>query len=188
MEKFEKNKIILILILIIIFIASIITGYLLSNKILFEPAKKTKFCYQDNIDMSYIQKDNISYKADYISFNDNQLEFVLNFYFPEDVSSFEGVSLSEFTVEDENGNKIYRSGEDSISYSIENSNIEANKNIIKQLYRFKLREAINAKKIILKFKKIILYNVNDGNPITKELSGDWDLKLTIFDADKEDTV
>lgn len=174
-----KNKIILILIFIIIFAVSMTGGYLLSNKILFESTQQPKFNYQDNIDMSYIEKDNISYKGDYISLDDDKLEFVLNFSFNEDVSSFEGVSLSEFTIEDENGSKIYKGEENSLTYSIENSNIEVNKNIIKQLYRFKLKEKVNSKKIILNFKKATLYNVNKGNPITKEITGNWKLELNI---------
>lgn len=174
-----KNKIILILIFIIIFAVSMTGGYLLSNKILFESTQQPKFSYQDNIDMSYIEKDNVFYKADYISLNDKQLEFVLNFSFLEDVSSFEGVSLSDFIVEDEKGKKIYKGEENSLSYSIENSNIEVNKNTIKQLYRFKLKEKVNSKKIILNFKKVTLYNVNKGNPIEKEITGNWKLELSI---------
>lgn len=176
-----KSKIILILFFIVIFIMSMAGGYLLSNKVLLKPTKKAKYNYQDNIDMSYIEKDNISYKADYISLNDNKLEFVLNFSFSEDVSSFEGVSLSEFTIESENGDLIYEDKDindrSSIAYSIENSNIEVNKNIIKQLYAFKLKEKISSKKVILNFKKVILYNVNNGNPITKEFEGNWKLEL-----------
>lgn len=174
-----KNIIKLILIFIIIFAISMIGGYLLSNKILLEPTQQPKFDYQDNIDMPYIEKDNISYKGDYISFNDNKLEFVLNFSFSEDVSSFEGVSLSDFIVEDEKGKKIYKGEESSLSYSIENTNIEVNKNTIKQLYRFKLKEKVNSKKIILNFKKVTLYNVNKGNPVTKEITGNWKLELNL---------
>ncbi len=179
----SKNKIILILIFIIIFAVSMTGGYLLSNKIFFESTQQPKFSYQDNIDMSYIEKDNISYKGDYISLNDDRLEFVLNFSFSEDVANFEGISLSEFFIENENGDLIYEdidvSDKSSISNSIESSNIEVNKNIVKQLYRFKLKEKINSKKITLFFKKVILYNVNKGNPITKELSGDWRIELPL---------
>lgn len=174
-----KKIIASILFFIIIFAISMTSGYLLSNRILFESTQQPKFNYQDNIDMSYIEKDNISYKGDYISLDDKKLEFVLNFSFTEDVSSFEGVSLSEFTIEDENGNYIYKGEESSLSYSIENSNIEVNKNTIKQLYRFKLKEKFNSKKITLNFKKVTLYNVNKGNPITKEITGDWKLELNI---------
>lgn len=174
-----KNIIVSILIFIIIFAISMTIGYLLSNKIFYESAQQPKFNYQDNVDMSYIEKDNISYKGDYISLDDDKLEFVLNFSFTEDVSSFEGVSLSEFTIEDENGSQIYKGEESSLTYSIENSNIEVNKNIIKQLYRFELKEKVNSKKIILNFKKVTLYNVNKGNPITKEITGNWKLELNI---------
>lgn len=174
-----KNKIILIFFFIIMFAVSMIGGYLLANKTFFESAQQPKFNYQDNINMSYIEKDNISYKGDYISLDDNKLEIVLNFSFSEDVSSFEGVSLSEFIIKDEKGSLIYKGEERSLSYSIENSNIEVNKNIIKQLYRFKLKEKVNSKKIILNFKKVTLYNVNKGNPITKEITGDWKMELNI---------
>lgn len=180
-----KNIIILILIFVIIFAISMAGGYLLSNKLLVESeaTQQPKFSYQENIDMSYIEKDNISYKGEYVSLNDDKLEFVLNFSFSEDVSNFEGVSLSEYIIEDEKGNLIYDDSDirdkNSTSYSIENSNIEVDKNIVKQLYRFNLKEKIDSKKIILTFKKVILYNVNKGNPITKELSGDWRLELKL---------
>lgn len=178
-----KNKIILILMFIIIFAISMGGGYLIIDKILTQPIQKPKFNYQDNIDMSYIEKDNISYKGDYISLNDDRLEFILNFSFSEDVTNFEGISLSEFFIENENGDLIYEdkdvSDKSSISNSIESSNIEVNKNIVKQLYRFKLKEKINSKKITLVFKKVILYNVNKGNPITKEFAGDWKLELNL---------
>lgn len=175
----SKKKGVLIFSIIIIFIISIISGYVLSNKIFSKSTQKPKFNYNTNINMSYIQKDSISYKIDYISLEDDKLEFVFNFYFSEDVSNFEGVSLSEFTIEDENGIQIYKGEESSLSYSIESSNIEVNKNTIKQLYRFKLKEKINSKTILMNFKKIILYNVNKGNPITKEISGNWDLKVNL---------
>lgn len=180
----SKKKGVLIFSIIIIFIISIISGYVLSNKIFSKSTQKPKFNYNTNINMSYIQKDSISYKIDYISLEDDKLEFVFNFSFSEDVSNFEGVSLSEFTVEDENGNQIYTTNEDisqksSIAYSIESTNVEVKKNIIKQFYAFKLKEKINSKTILMNFKKIILYNVNNGSPITKEISGNWNLKLNI---------
>ena len=179
-----KSKIILILIFIIIFAVSMTIGYLLSNKILYESTQQPKFNYQDNIDMSYIEKDNISYKGDYISLNDNKLEFVLNFSFPEDVSSFEGISIPEFTIEDEKGTQIFIDTEDdryhdSIADMQESSGIYVNKNVIKQSYIFKLKKKIEPKKIILTFKRVVVYNVNKGNPITKEITGDWKLELDI---------
>lgn len=179
-----KNKIILILIFIIIFAVSMTGGYLLSNKILFESTQQPKFSYQDNIDMSYIEKDNISYKGDYISLDDNKLELVLNFSFTEDVSSFEGVSIPELTIEDENGTQIFIDTEDdryhsSIADMKENTGIYVNKNVIKQLYSFQLKKKIDPKKIILTFKRVVVYNVNKGNPITKEITGDWKLELNL---------
>lgn len=179
-----KNKIILILIFIIIFAVSMTGGYLLSNKILFESTQQPKFSYQDNIDMSYIEKDNISYKGDYISLDDNKLELVLNFSFTEDVSSFEGVSIPELTIEDENGTQIFIDTEDdryhsSIADMKENTGIYVNKNVIKQLYSFQLKKKIDPKKIILTFKRVVAYNVNKGKPITKEIIGDWKLELNL---------
>lgn len=180
-----KNIIIIIMIFIILFIISVIVGYILSNKIFIESTtQETKFDYEDNIDMSYIEKDNISYKGDYISLDDNKLELVLNFSFTEDVSSFEGVSIPELTIEDENGTQIFIDTEDdryhsSIADMKENTGIYVNKNVIKQLYSFQLKKKIDPKKIILTFKRVVAYNVNKGKPITKEIIGDWKLELNL---------
>lgn len=179
-----KNIIKLTLIFIIIFTISMTSGYLLSKKVLYESNQKPKFNYQDNIDMPYIEKDNLSYKGDYISLGDDKLKFVLNFSFPEDVSSFEGVSIPELTIEDEKGKQVFIDTEDdryhnSIADMQENSGIYINKNVIKELYIFKLKKKIDSKKIILTFKRVIVYNVNQGNPITKEFSGDWKLELNV---------
>lgn len=186
-----KRVIILIIIFIIVFIVSMGMGYLLIKQILNKEAVeeanrkiKNNFNYEDNIDMEYIQDGEISCKVDYISLTDDKLEIVLNFLSNENISNFEGVSIPELTVLDENENQIFIETEDdryhaSIADGYETLGMNYTENIIKEKNIFRLKKKIEPKKIIIKFKKVILYNVNQGNPITKEFDGDWNFEIDV---------
>ena len=145
--------------------------------------------YIQNIDMDYIQQDGIEFKIDYLLMDDTNFDLVFNFKFDGDVSNYEGVSIPELIITDEQNNQIFFDTESEEHYksyakSMGYNTIEKTGNTIRQLLFLKSNKFPKSKKIYVSFKTVILYNVSQGNPFTKELNGDWKLE---FDVDKQFT-
>lgn len=140
--------------------------------------------YIQNTNMDYIESNGTKFKIDYIAMDDSALALNFNFLLDESAEGFEGISFYDMKIYDDNDNLIYTEVEkypnESIALGIgivKPILIEGN-NII-QSFLIESDRFPKTKTIRITFKKITLYNVNKGNPITKEISGDFDIKLDI---------
>lgn len=132
--------------------------------------------YIQNIDMNYIKKDNLQYKAEYLLIDDKFFDIAIDFKFNEDISNYQGFHISNINIKDENNNLIYSEdgnfeGKNDLTTTMGWKIIEKNnnENSIKQLLFLDGKHFPKSKKLYITFTQVILYNVNNGKPITKKI-------------------
>lgn len=145
--------------------------------------------YVQNIDMDYIQEERVKFKVDYLMMDDINFDLVFNFVTEDNVDNYEGIAVSNLKITDENNNQIYISSEDqdiwtkNIALMAERwSVIEKQGNTLRQVMHLTSNNFPKSNKIYVSFDKVVLYNVNQGNPITIEYDGDYKLD---FDVSKQ---
>lgn len=145
--------------------------------------------YVQNIDMEYIEEEKVKFKVDYLMMDDINFDLVFNFVAEDSVDNYEGMAVSNLKITDENNNQIYIDSEDqdiwtkNIALMAGNwSVIEKQGNTLRQVIHLCSNNFPKSNKIYVSFDKVVLYNVNQGNPITIEYDGDYKLE---FDVSKQ---
>ena len=116
-------------------------------------------------------------------------DLVFNFVTEDSVDNFEGIALTGLIVTDENDNQIYfdSEGQDIWTKNIalmasDWSVIEKQGNTLRQVLHLTSNNFPRSNKIYVSFNQITLYNVNQGDPITIQYDGDYELE---FDVSKQ---
>lgn len=142
--------------------------------------------YIQNINMNYIKKDNLQYKAEYLLVDNKFFDLVVDFKFNEDISNYQGFHISNINIKDENNNLIYSEDgnfeeNDDLTTSMGWKTVEKNdaKNSIKQLLFLDGRHFPKSKKLYINFSQVVLYNVNNGKPITKKIDTDCNFVIDV---------
>lgn len=145
--------------------------------------------YIQNIEMDYIEEDKVKFKADCLIMDDINFSLVLDFITDSSVENFEGISLQGLEITDDKKNQIYIPSEDqniwtkNIALMEDNWEvIEKSGNSLRQVIHLYSNNFPKSNKIYVSFDRIVLYNVNQGNPKTIEYEGDYKLE---FDVPKE---
>lgn len=141
--------------------------------------------YSQNINMNYITVNGVSCKVDFLLFDTTNIDLVFNFKFNEDISNFQGISIPNLLITDENNNQLFLDTEEaehekSFSTSMGWQVLEKNNNSLKQLLFLKSNKFPKSEKLNIKFNQIVLYNVNNGKPFTKTIDGDWNIEIDII--------
>lgn len=145
--------------------------------------------YVQNIDMEYIEEEKVKFKVDYLMMDDINFDLVFNFITEDSVDNYEGIAVSNLKITDEDNNQIYIDSEDQDIWT-ENitlmangwSVIEKQGNTLRQVLHLASNNFPRSNTIYVSFEKIILYNVNNGNPTTIEYDGNYKLE---FDVSKQ---
>lgn len=142
--------------------------------------------YVQNIDMDYIEEEKIKFKVDYLMMDDINFDLVFNFVTEDSVDNYEGIAVSNLKITDENNNQIYIDSEDqdiwtkNIALMAERwSVIEKQGNTLRQVMHLTSNNFPKSNKIYVSFDKVVLYNVNKGNPITIEYDGNYKLEFDV---------
>lgn len=148
--------------------------------------KAVENCYVQNIDMNYIKKDNLQYKAEYLLIDDKFFDLAVDFKFNEDISNYQGFHISNINIKDENNNLIYSEdgnfeGNNDLTTTMGWKIIKKNdnENSIKQLLFLDGKHFPKSKKLYVTFSQVVLYNVNNGKPITKKIDTDCNLVIDV---------
>ena len=140
--------------------------------------------YIQNIDMDYIETNNIKFKVDYVTMDDSILAINFNFLLDRDASEYKGISFYNMKIYDDSNNMIYTEEEkypnDGISLGIGISKtIFINENNLVQSFLIESDRFPKNKIIRITFDKIILYNENKGKPITQQIDGNFDITVQL---------
>ena len=133
----------------------------------------------------YIKSNGIEYKIEYTLLNDINMIFSMDFITDFNIDEFNNLAISGLQIKDENGNQIFIDSEDeqiwtkNIATSIVYNKIEKNKNGFKTSVALVSPSFPNINTIYISFDKITLYSVINGNLETKEIEGNYNLKLNI---------
>ena len=141
---------------------------------------------QENEANEYIKADNgVLYRFNHVLLNDINLILSLNFIFEEDLQEYQGITMNELVITDENNNLIYKDGttEDILKnniatlmthYTVEKNEKELQESIILISHKFP-----DIEKIYVSFDSIVLYNVVDGVPEIKTIEGNYNIEIPI---------
>lgn len=142
--------------------------------------------YVQNIEMDYIEKEQVKFKVDYLMMDDINFDLVFNFVTTDEVDNYEGIAVSNLKITDENNNQIYISSEDqniwtkNIALSSEIwTTIEKQDHTLRQVVHLSSNNFPKSNKIYVSFDNVILYNVNKGNPITITYEDDYNLEFDV---------
>lgn len=142
--------------------------------------------YIQNIEMDYIEKEQVKFKVDYLMMDDINFDLVFNFVTKDEVNNYEGIAVSNLKITDENNNQIYISSEDqniwtkNIALSSELwTTIEKQDHTLRQVVHLSSNNFPKSNKIYVSFDNVILYNVNKGNPITITYEDDYKLEFDV---------
>ena len=142
--------------------------------------------YVQNIDMDYIEKEEVKFKVDYLMMDDINFDLVFNFITKDAVENYEGIAVCNLKITDENNNQIYISSEDqdiwtkNIALSSEMwTTVEKQDHTLRQVVHLSSNNFPKSNKIYVSFDEVILYNVNNGNPITIKYEDDYKLEFNV---------
>ena len=142
--------------------------------------------YVQNIDMEYIEKEEVKFKVDYLMMDDINFDLVFNFITKDAVENYEGIAVSNLKITDENNNQIYISSEDqdiwtkNIALSSEMwTTVEKQDHTLRQVVHLSSNNFPKSNKIYVSFDSVTLYNVNKGNPITITYEDDYKLEFDV---------
>jgi len=142
--------------------------------------------YIQNIEMDYIEKEEVKFKVDYLMMDDINFDLVFNFITKDNVENYEGIAVRNLQITDENNNQIYIASElqeiwtKNIALSSELwTTIEKQGNILRQVVHLSSNNFPKSNKIYVSFDSVILYNVNNGKPITITYEDDYKLEFDV---------
>ncbi len=140
--------------------------------------------YIQNTNMDYIQCNNTKFKIDYVTMDDSTLALNFNFLLNQNAEGFEGLSFFDMKIYDDKNELIYSEEErypnDGIALGIGISKpIFISENNVVQSFLIQSDRFPKTKTLRLVFNKMTLYNVNQGNPIVKDIYGDFDITIPL---------
>ena len=142
--------------------------------------------YVQNIEMDYIEKEQVKFKVDYLMMDDINFDLVFNFITEDNVENYEGIAVKNLQITDENNNQIYISSEDqniwtkNIALSSELwTTIEKQDHTLRQVVHLSSNNFPRSNKIYVSFDEVVLYNVNKGNPITIKYEDEFKLEFDV---------
>lgn len=140
--------------------------------------------YIQNVNMEYIESNNTKFKIDYVTMDDTNLALNFNFLLDVNADGFRGISFYNMKIYDDKNNMIYTEEEkfpnESIALGIGiNKTVFLSGNNVIQSFLIESDRFPKTKSLRITFEKITLYNENNGNPITKELNGDFDITVKL---------
>ena len=142
--------------------------------------------YVQNIEMNYIEKEQVKFKVDYLMMDDINFDLVFNFVTQDEVDNYEKIAVTNFQITDENNNQIYIDSEEqdiwtkNISLSSAMwTTIEKQGHTLRQVLHLCSNNFPKSKKIYVSFDSVILYNVNNGNPITITYEDNYKLEFDV---------
>lgn len=142
--------------------------------------------YVQNIGMDYIEKEQVKFKVDYLMMDDINFDLVFNFVTKDAVENYEGIAVSNLKITDENNNQIYISSEEQDIWtknialsSAMWTTIEKQDHTLRQVVHLSSNNFPKSNKIYVSFDEVILYNVNNGNPITIKYEDDYKLEFDV---------
>lgn len=133
----------------------------------------------------YITSNDIAYQLEYTLLNDINLIFSIDFIIDFNIDEFNDLAISGLQIKDEKGNQIYIDSEDekiwtkNIATSMVYNKIEKSKNAFKTSVTLVSPSFPDIKTIYISFDKIVLYTIINGEAITKEIEGNYDLQLNL---------
>ena len=142
--------------------------------------------YVQNIEMYYIEKEQVKFKVDYLMMDDINFDLVFNFVTQDEVDNYEKIAVTNLQITDENNNQIYIDSEEqdiwtkNISLSSAMwTTIEKQGHTLRQVLHLCSNNFPKSKKIYVSFDSVILYNVNNGNPITITYEDNYKLEFDV---------
>lgn len=142
--------------------------------------------YVQNIEMNYIEKEQVKFKVDYLMMDDINFDLVFNFVTQDEVDNYEGIAVTNLQITDENNNQIYIDSEEqdiwtkNISLSSAMwTTVEKQGHTLRQVLHLCSNNFPKSKKIYVSFDSVILYNVNKGNPITIIYKDNYKLEFDV---------
>lgn len=142
--------------------------------------------YVQNIEMNYIEKEQVKFKVDYLMMDDINFDLVFNFVTQDEVDNYEKIAVTNLQITDENNNQIYIDSEEqdiwtkNISLSSAMwTTIEKQGHTLRQVLHLCSNNFPKSKKIYVSFDSVILYNVNNGNPITITYEDNYKLEFDV---------
>lgn len=142
--------------------------------------------YVQNIEMNYIEKEQVKFKVDYLMMDDINFDLVFNFVTQDEVDNYEEIAVTNLQITDENNNRIYIDSEEqdiwtkNISLSSAMwTTIEKQGHTLRQVLHLCSNNFPKSKKIYVSFDSVILYNVNKGNPITITYEDNYKLEFDV---------
>lgn len=145
--------------------------------------------YVPNIDMGYIEKEKVKFKVDYLMMDDLNFDLVFNFITKDEVENYEGIALVNLKITDEKKRQIHFPGENQEIWANNISLmsewwtlVEKHDHLLRQVVHLPSDNFPKSQKIYVSFDKVVLYNVNKGNPITIEYEDEYNLE---FDVSKQ---
>ena len=142
--------------------------------------------YVQNIEMNYIEKEQVKFKVDYLMMDDINFDLVFNFVTQDEVDNYEEIAVTNLQITDENNNQIYIDSEEqdiwtkniSLSSSMWTT-VEKQDHTLRQVLHLCSNNFPKSKKIYVSFDSVILYNVNKGNPITITYEDNYKLEFDV---------
>ena len=142
--------------------------------------------YVQNIEMNYIEKEQVKFKVDYLMMDDINFDLVFNFVTQDEVDNYEGIAVTNLQITDENNKQIYIDSEEqdiwtkNISLSSAMwTTVEKQDHTLRQVLHLCSNNFPKSKKIYVSFDSVILYNVNKGNPITIIYKDNYKLEFDV---------
>lgn len=133
----------------------------------------------------YIKEKDVSYKLEHSLLNDINLIFSIDFITNFNIDEFNDISISGLQIRDENNNQIYMESEDekiwknNIAQSIMPNKIQKSNHEIKASYTLVAPNFPKINTLYISFDKITLYTVSKGVLSTKDIKGNYNLKLDL---------
>ena len=140
--------------------------------------------YVQNTNMEYIECNETKFKIDYVTMDDSSLAINFNFLLNENADNYQGLAFYDLKIYDDKSNLIYTEEErypnDGIALGIAIPKVVfiQDNNIIQSLL-IESDRFPKTRSLCVKFSKITLYNVNEGNPITKDIVGNFDINIPL---------
>lgn len=130
--------------------------------------------YLQNINMDYVESNDVKIKVDYILFDDQRLYISLNI---NSQNEFEDIYLNEFYIKDENNDLIFdsESGYTNILFKTERKKIDKNSIILLNKIENLNSSFNNFEKVKIQINKIEFKNNEKSNLI----DGNWNFEINI---------
>lgn len=133
----------------------------------------------------YIEENGVKYKLEHSLLNDINLIFSIDFITDFNIDEFENLSVSGLKIEDEKGNQIHVDSESqeiwtkNIAQTMRFTKIKKSNNEISVAFTLVSNQFPKINTLYISFDKITMYTVNKGVVNSKEIKGNYNLKLDI---------